>query len=70
LLKQVEEVARRDGVSVDQWVSAAVAEKVAALVTTEVVDQRARRGDRALFDRVLSRIPDAEPDGADGIEGP
>jgi hypothetical protein len=39
-----------------------VAEKLAALMTVEYLEERARRGDRSRFERVLSKIPDVEPD--------
>ena len=53
LHKQLEELAQREGVSIDQLVSSAVAEKLAALMTVEYLEERARRGDRPmdLFDQ-------------------
>ncbi len=70
LHKQLEELARREGVSINQFISTAVAEKLTALMTAEYLEERARRGERARFDAVLAKIPDAQPDAADQLERP
>lgn len=41
--------------------STAVAEKMAALLTEEYLEERARRADPAAFDRILDRVPDVPP---------
>jgi post-segregation antitoxin (ccd killing protein) len=66
LHKQVREIARREGISINQLISTAVAEKLSALMTEEYLEKRASRGDRAAFDEVLGRVRDAEPDQGDG----
>jgi hypothetical protein len=53
------ELARREGISINQFVSTAVAEKLAALMTCEYLQERASRGDRARFEAVLAKVPDA-----------
>lgn len=58
---RLREVADREGISMNQFVTTAVAEKLSALLTEEYLGERARRGSREKFDRVLSRVPDAEP---------
>jgi hypothetical protein len=68
LHNQLKETARREGISINQFISTAVAEKLAALMTVEYLEERARRGDRSRFERVLSRIPDAEPDPNDRLD--
>jgi hypothetical protein len=70
LHRQLKELARREGVSINQLISTAVAEKMAALMTLEYLEERARRGDRSRFDRVLSHVPDAAPDPDDQLDGP
>ena len=62
LHNQLKETARREGISINQFISTAVAEKLAALMTVEYLEERAQRGDRSRFERVLSRIPDVEAD--------
>lgn len=59
--RAAEELARQDGVSLNQFVATAVAEKVSALRTIDYLDERARRGDRAAFDDVLARAGRGRP---------
>ena len=47
LHKQLEAVAERNGVSINQFVATAVAEKLSALMTADYLEERAARGDRA-----------------------
>lgn len=61
LHRHVRELAKREGVSINQLISAAVGEKVAALDTVDYLRERAKRGNRKAFDAVLARIPDVEP---------
>lgn len=68
LHRRVREVARREGVSINQFVSTAVAEKLSALLTEEYLEARAQRGSRELFEDALARIPDAEPMPGDELE--
>ena len=66
---QVRELAERDRVSINQFVTLAVAEKVAALRTLSYIEQRGQQGSREKFDRVLHRIAEAnrEPYEADRL---
>jgi hypothetical protein len=59
--RKLSEVAEREGVSMNQLISSAVAEKLAALMTEEYLHERGRRGDAEKFDAVLAKIPDAPP---------
>ena len=60
LHKQLRELAKREGISINQLVSSAVGEKVASLLTEDYLAQRAKRGSRARFQRVLAKVPDTE----------
>lgn len=68
LHRQIRELAKREGVSINQLVTTAVAEKMAALMTVEYLAERAARGSRQAFDEVLARVPDVEPDEADRLD--
>lgn len=68
LHEQVRQLARREGISINQFIATAVAEKLSALMTEEYLEKRARRGDRAAFDEVLGRVRDADPDQDDGVD--
>ena len=62
LKKQVERLAQRDGISVEQFLALAAAEKVSALETGIYLAERASRADRAAFLEVLAKVPDTEPE--------
>ena len=65
LHKRVREMAKRENVSINQMISTALAEKLSALLTLEYLEERARRGKRSAFDRVLAKVRDVEPDERD-----
>jgi hypothetical protein len=67
LHSRLRELARREGISINQLVTLAVAEKAAALLTEEVLTARARRGDRARFDAAISHVADAPPEPRDAL---
>ena len=61
LHEQLRELAQAEGISVNQFVLLAVAEKVAAIATIEYLEKRAKRGSRARFLEILNQAPDGEP---------
>ena len=67
LHRQARELARREGVSINQLLTTALAEKLSALLTQDYLEQRAHRGSRERFDAALARVPDREPDDADRL---
>jgi len=62
LHEQLREVAQEEGISVNQFIMLAVAEKVASLSAIEYLEKRAKRGSREKFLEILSKVPDAEPE--------
>lgn len=67
LHRKLGEVAARDGVSINQWISSAVAEKMSAQLAQEYIAERARRASRKKFDAILAKVPDVEPEESDRI---
>jgi hypothetical protein len=67
LHKQVRELAKEEGVSINQLISTALAEKLSALLTEDYLTSRAKRGSRQKFDRALSRVRETKPDKEDEI---
>lgn len=67
LHKNVKELAQREGVSMNQFVVTAVAEKVSALMTEEYLRERAGRGSREKYEAALSHVPDVEPEDYDRL---
>jgi hypothetical protein len=61
LLKQVNEVAVKEKVSVDQIVSIALAAQVSASQARESISSRAKRVDWQRVDDILARVPANPP---------
>jgi hypothetical protein len=53
--------AEREGVSVNQLVATALAEKLAALGAEDYLQQRAARGNRQQFEAALAQVPADAP---------
>lgn len=68
LHKKVKELAQQEGVSINQFVTVAVAEKLSALMTEDYLQERARRGSRSRYEAALAQVPDVEPEERDRIE--
>lgn len=63
----IREAARREGISINQFIASAAGEKLAAWATEEHLAARALRGDRGKFEAALGRISDREQDPEDAI---
>jgi len=64
LHRHLRELAEREGVSMNQLISSAVGEKLAALMTEDYL-ARARRGSRKRYEAVLRKVPDVAPEERD-----
>lgn len=53
--------AQKDKLSINQFISTAVAEKLAALETLNYLTERAQKGSKAKFEAALASVPHAEP---------
>ncbi len=58
---EVERRAKMDGISVNQFVATAVAEKLAAMSTAEFFAERRARADLKAFDRLMRRKGGEQP---------
>ena len=70
LQQHVHALAERDGISIDQCIATAVAEKMAALMTEAYLEERAKRGSRAKYEAALAQVPDIEPEPYDRLPQP
>jgi hypothetical protein len=61
LHRHARDLAKREGISMNQFIATALAEKLSALMTLEYLEKRSRRGDRQKFDRALAKVRDVEP---------
>jgi HicB family len=53
--------AQKDKLSINQFISTAVAEKLAALEALSYLNERAQKGSKAKFEAALASVPHAEP---------
>ena len=67
LRRRAQSLAQNDGVPLAQFVTTALAEKVAVLDADSYIRARTARGDRDKFDRVMAKVPDAEPEENDRL---
>lgn len=67
LERELRQLAKQDNVSIDEFVAAALAEKVSALKAADYFERRAARGDRAKYLAALRKVPDVEPDPGDRL---
>ena len=63
----IKDLAQQEGVSINQFIMLAVAEKMAALNTKDYLQKRALRGNRQKLLAVLAKSADVEPDAADQL---
>ena len=67
LKAEVERLAKQDGISINQFIATAVAEKLSALRTAEFFAERRARADFAEFDRLMRRQGGEEPGPDDAV---
>ena len=67
LHERVRELAKKDDVSINQFITTALAEKMSALLTEEYLAQRAKRGSRRKFQRVLAKVGKTAPSPEDAM---
>ena len=67
LHEQIRQLAKREGISINQFIASAAAEKMSALLTEQYIEARAKRASLKKFQKVLKKIPDMEPEDYDRI---
>jgi hypothetical protein len=67
LHRQLRELAGREGVSMNQLISSAVGEKLAALLTVDYLQARATHGSRRAYEAVLRSVRDIPPEEGDAL---
>jgi predicted transcriptional regulator len=67
LHKKLKELAEKEGVSMNQFITLAVSEKMSALLTVDYLKERAERGNRKAFEEILSEVPNVEPEEYDKL---
>ncbi|MCD6199612.1 MAG: toxin-antitoxin system HicB family antitoxin [Deltaproteobacteria bacterium] len=67
MYSDLKDVAKIEGVSMNQFVTIAIAEKIALLNTLDYLGKRAKRGSREKLLSVLAKSPDVEPEEYDRL---
>lgn len=68
LHRHIKEFSEKEGVSINQFISTAVAEKMSALSTEDYLEARAKKGSKTKLRRLLKKVPDVEPEEHDRIK--
>ena len=64
---QARALAEQEGISIDQLIATSLAEKMAALLTSDYLEAHAKRGSRTAFRRVLKKVKDRAPSAGDEL---
>lgn len=67
LHEEIKSLAKKEGVSINQFISSAVAEKMSALLTEAYLQERSKRGNEKSFLEAMSKVPDVEPNDEDKL---
>ena len=59
--RHIKEVAKKEGVSINQFISTAVTEKISAIMTEDYPKGRAARAKKNDLKKLLAKVPDREP---------
>ena len=61
LHKSARELAEKENISINQLITLALAEKVAALGAEDYLEARAKRGSKSKFSKAMSKVAKVEP---------
>ena len=61
LHRQARELAEKEGISINQLIATSLAEKMSALMTSDYLGVRAKRGSTRAFQHVLKKVKDRAP---------
>ena len=63
--QKIKELAKRDDISVNQFVASAAAEKMASVLTLDYLRSEAAKGGREAFERYMNLAPDVPAQAGD-----
>lgn len=67
LYYQLESFAQREQIPIDGVVTIALSSQLSSWLTREYLEEKAKHGNWNAFERVLAKVPDAEPDEFDRL---
>ena len=65
--ESIKQLARKDGISVNQFIASAAAEKMASFQTLDYLRREAALGSREDFDKFLALVPDVPAQAGDEL---
>lgn len=67
LHEQIRQLAKQEGISINQFLASAAAEKMSALLTEKYIEARAKKASLKKFRNVLTKVSSSEPEEYDRI---
>jgi len=67
LHKKIKGLAEQEGVSMNQFITLAVSEKMSALLTVDYLKERAEKARRKNFKNIMDQVSDVEPEEYDKL---
>ena len=67
LYQQVEALAKRENISVEQLLTIALSAQVSAWMTKDYIEEKAKQGSWEKFQQVLKKVLDVEPESCDRL---
>ena len=64
---ELKKLSKSEGISLNTLIATAVAEKLSALETQTILEERAKRGSREKFLAALQTVPNVKPDAEDAL---
>ncbi len=59
--RYIKEIATEEGVSINQFISSAVSEKISAITTEKYLTHRAEKANKSEFRAILDKVPNRPP---------
>lgn len=67
LFERIKDIVKKDEISISQFITSAVAEKLTAFDTRDYLEERAKQANKKKFEEALSHIPDVDPEEYDRL---
>lgn len=67
LYKQIEALAAKEDMTLEQLVAIALSAQVSAWMTKDYIEEKAKRGSWDKFQQVLAKVPNVEPEDYDKL---
>jgi hypothetical protein len=64
---KIRDLAKEDGISINQFLVTAAAEKMSAMLTKHYLEKEASKGRREYYEKVLRSVPHVEPESYDRL---